>query len=85
VVEEKPSVDEIGEYKDKFRSLVKEIKSKNPNFDNMTIVRDAWPIIDDAAKTGEFTKEHLKEAIDVIKNKDGTSVSGVTVGGKKRS
>ena len=85
LVETKPSVDEIGDYKDKFRNLVKEVKSKNPNFDNMSIVRDAWPVIDEAAKSGEFTKEHLKEALGMIKNKDGTSVSGVTVGGKKRS
>lgn len=82
---EAPSADLIGEYKDKFRSLVKDVKSKNPNFDNMTIVRDAWPIIDEAAKTGEFTKEHLKEALGKIKNKDGTPVSGVSVGGRKRS
>jgi hypothetical protein len=85
VLEEKPSVDEISQYKDRFRSLVKDVKSKNPNFDNMSIVRDAWPVIDDAAKAGEFTKEHLKEALDKIKNKDGTPISGVTVGGKKRS
>lgn len=82
---EAPSADLIGEYKDKFRSLVKDVKSKNPNFDNMTIVRDAWPIIDEAAKAGEFTKEHLKEALGKIKNKDGTPVSGVSVGGRKRS
>jgi len=82
---EASSADLIGEYKDKFRSLVKDVKSKNPNFDNMTIVRDAWPIIDEAAKAGEFTKEHLKEALGKIKNKDGTPVSGVSVGGRKRS
>ena len=82
---EAPSSDAVGDYKDKFRALVKDVKSKNPDFDNMTIVRDAWPIIDEAAKTGEFTKEHLKEALDKIKNKDGTSVSGVSVGGRKRS
>jgi predicted DNA-binding transcriptional regulator len=81
--EEKISSDDIGQYKDKFRAIVKEIKSKNPDFDNMSIVRDAWPVIDEAAKAGEFTNIHLKEALDKVKNKDGTPVTGVTVGGRK--
>ena len=84
IIEDKPSTDEIGEYKDKFKAIVREVKSKNPNFDNMTIVRDAWRVIDEAAKAGEFTNEHLKEALDKIKNKDGSNISGVTVGGRKR-
>lgn len=82
VAEEKPSVDEVMEYKEKWRSIVKDVKAKNENIDGST-VGTAWRVIDDAAKSGEFTKEHLKEALDKLKNKDGSSVVGVTIGGKK--
>ena len=82
--EEKPSSDEISAYKDRWRSVVKDIKANNTDVDGSTIAT-AWRVIDDAVKNSEFTKEHLKEALDKVKNKDGTSVSGVTVGGRKRS
>jgi hypothetical protein len=60
------------------------VKEKNPNYDGSTVSK-AWGVIDEAAKAGELTKEHMKEALDKIKNKDGSSVTGVTIGGKRRS
>lgn len=84
-LEDKPSSDSISDYKDRFREILKEAKSKNPDIDSSTIQREAWPVIDVATKAGEFTNEHLKEALNKVKNKDGSSISGVSVGGRKRS
>jgi len=84
VVEEKPSVDKVTEYKNKWKSIVKDVKEKNPNYDGSTVSK-AWNLIDDVAAAGEFTNEHYKEALDKIKNKDGSSITGVTIGGKRRS
>lgn len=83
-VEEKPSVDKVMEYKDSWKAIVKDVKEKNPNYDGSTVSK-AWSVIDEAAKASEFTKDHLKEALDKIKNKDGTPITGVTIGGKSRS
>jgi hypothetical protein len=83
-VDEKPSSDDISAYKDRWRAVVKDVKANNTDVDGSTIAT-AWRVIDEAVKNSEFTKEHLKEALDKVKNKDGTDVSGVTVGGRKRS
>jgi hypothetical protein len=83
-VDEKPSSDDISAYKDRWRAVVKDVKANNTDVDGSTIAT-AWRVIDEAVKNNEFTKEHLKEALDKVKNKDGTDVSGVTVGGRKRS
>lgn len=82
--EEKPSVDKVMEYKDTWKAIVKDVKEKNPNYDGSTVSK-AWGVIDEASKANELTKDRLKEALDKIKNKDGSSVTGVTIGGKRRS
>lgn len=84
IVDDKLISDEISAYKDRWRTIVKDVKANNTDVDGSTI-STAWRVIDDAVKASEFTKEHLKEALDKVKNKDGTSVSGVTIGGRKRS
>jgi hypothetical protein len=84
VAEEKPSVDKVMEYKDSWKTIVKDVKEKNPNYDGSTISK-AWDAINDAIKANELTKEHMKEALEKIKNKDGTAITGVTIGGKRRS
>lgn len=82
--EDKPNVDDTMEYKETWKSIVKDVKDKNPGYDGTTVSK-AWGVIDEASRAGEFTKDHLKEALDKIKNKDGTPISGVTIGGRKRS
>lgn len=84
VTEEKPSVDKVMEYKEKWRTIVKDVKEKNPNYDGATVSK-AWKVIDESSDSGQFTKENLKEALDKIKNKDGTPITGVTIGGKRRT
>lgn len=74
----------VTEYKDQWRNIVKDVKAKNPDVDGST-VGTAWRVIDEAVKNEELTKAYLKEALSKLKNKDGSDVTGVSVGGKRRS
>lgn len=74
----------VADYKEQWRSILKDVKAKNPDVDGST-VGNAWRVIDEAVKNEEFTKAYLKEALSKLKNKDGSDVVGVSVGGKRRS
>lgn len=83
-VEERPSMDEVNKYKDQWRSILKDVNVNNADIDRSTITT-GWRVIEDASKAGELTKENLKEALSKIKKSDGTAISGVSIGGRRRS
>lgn len=74
--------------KAEFRKILKQAKEKvgddSDSGLNKTYQEALKEVINPAIENKEFTKEKLKEAAAMLKDKEGNSISGLTVGGKKR-
>ena len=71
-------------YTTQWRNILNKAREKGNQSIEQKSFKEGWDIVNNAIKANDMTNANLQRALDVLKYADGSEVTGVTVGGKKR-